>query len=67
MKRVQEQKTRTSEVKQDVQGEPDSKEAGLDTQQDLKDDLDTLLDEVEAVLEENAEEFVNAYVQKGGE
>jgi len=63
VKRVQEQKTRTSEVKEDVQGETEP----VDTQQDLKDDLDTLLDEVEAVLEENAEEFVNAYVQKGGE
>jgi len=28
---------------------------------------DELLDEIDAVLEENAEAFVNAYVQKGGE
>jgi prokaryotic ubiquitin-like protein Pup len=34
---------------------------------DLKHDLDDLLDEIDGVLEENAEEFVNAYVQKGGE
>ena len=33
----------------------------------LKADLDALLDEVEGVLEENAEEFVAGYVQKGGE
>jgi ubiquitin-like protein Pup len=30
-------------------------------------DLDDLLDEIDDVLEENAEEFVRNYVQKGGE
>lgn len=34
---------------------------------DLERELDELLDEVDAVLEENAEEFVKAYVQKGGQ
>ena len=29
--------------------------------------LDGLLDEIDSVLEENAEEFVRNYVQKGGE
>ncbi len=33
----------------------------------LKADLDQLLDEIDGVLEENAEEFVRNYVQKGGE
>jgi ubiquitin-like protein Pup len=33
----------------------------------LKADLDALLDEVDGLLEENAEEFVKGYVQKGGE
>lgn len=33
----------------------------------LKADLDDLLDEIDAVLEVNAEEFVRGYVQKGGE
>ena len=33
----------------------------------LKADLDELLDEIDDVLEENAEEFVRNYVQKGGE
>ena len=31
------------------------------------DDVDALLDEIDDVLEENAEEFVRGYVQKGGE
>ena len=29
--------------------------------------IDDLLDEIDSVLEENAEEFVKNYVQKGGE
>ena len=33
----------------------------------LKEDMDRLLDEIDSVLEENAEEFVKSYVQKGGE
>jgi ubiquitin-like protein Pup len=33
----------------------------------LKDDMDEILDEIDSVLEENAEEFIKSYVQKGGE
>jgi len=33
----------------------------------LKEDIDDLLDEIDSVLEDNAEEFVRSYVQKGGE
>jgi ubiquitin-like protein Pup len=33
----------------------------------LKAELDDLLDEIDDVLETNAEEFVKAYVQKGGQ
>ena len=33
----------------------------------LKAELDDLLDEIDKVLEDNAEEFVRNYVQKGGE
>ncbi len=38
-------------------------EAGKKT----KEELDTLMDEIDDVLEENAEEFVKNYIQKGGE
>jgi len=30
-------------------------------------DVDAMLSEIDAVLEENAEEFVRSFVQKGGE
>ena len=33
----------------------------------LGDDVDALLDEIDDVLEENAEDFVRSYVQKGGQ
>jgi prokaryotic ubiquitin-like protein Pup len=33
----------------------------------ISEDVDDLLDEIDSVLEENAEEFVRGYVQKGGE
>ncbi len=35
--------------------------------EELKAELDDLLDEIDGVLEINAEEFVKNYVQKGGE
>ena len=33
----------------------------------IKEELDELLDEIDSVLESNAEEFVRNYVQKGGQ
>ncbi|MFM8267002.1 MAG: ubiquitin-like protein Pup [Ilumatobacteraceae bacterium] len=33
----------------------------------LKAELDDLLDEIDEVLETNAEDFVRSYVQKGGQ
>ena len=33
----------------------------------IKGELDELLDEIDSVLETNAEEFVKSYIQKGGE
>jgi ubiquitin-like protein Pup len=33
----------------------------------LTDDVDSLLDDIDDVLEENAEEFVRGFIQKGGE
>ena len=36
-------------------------------QEKLTEDVDDLLDEIDSVLEENAEEFVRGYMQKGGQ
>ena len=47
---------------------PEETEApGAGQGEKLKAELDDLLDEIDEVLEENAEEFVRNYVQKGGE
>ena len=35
--------------------------------EEVADKIDDLLEEIDSVLEENAEEFVKNYVQKGGE
>jgi ubiquitin-like protein Pup len=42
---------------------PASSESG----EKLKAELDELLDEIDEVLETNAEDFVKSYIQKGGE
>jgi prokaryotic ubiquitin-like protein Pup len=45
----------------------DAAAAGQERREKLGEDVDTILDEIDDVLEENAEDFVRAYVQKGGE
>ncbi len=41
--------------------------ASSETGEKLKGEMDDLLDEIDEVLESNAEDFVKAYVQKGGQ
>lgn len=41
--------------------------AAQERKEALDDDVDAILDEIDDVLEENAEEFVRGFVQKGGE
>jgi ubiquitin-like protein Pup len=53
--------SRTEEVEEEEV--PATSEKG----EKLKAELDDLLDEIDEVLEENAEDFVRAYVQKGGQ
>ncbi len=51
---------REEEVVEDV---PATSESG----EKIKAELDDLLDEIDDVLEQNAEDFVKSYIQKGGE
>jgi len=60
-----EQKKRTPSEREEVVEEAAS-QAG-DRSEVLKAELDDILDEIDEVLEDNAEEFVRNYVQKGGE
>lgn len=41
--------------------------AGSESGEKIKAELDDLLDEIDGVLEQNAEDFVKSYIQKGGE
>ena len=61
----QEKKRRSSTSRQDEVAEeaPAATESG----EKVKADLDELLDEIDEVLETNAEDFVRSYVQKGGQ
>jgi ubiquitin-like protein Pup len=52
--------TKADEVVEDV---PAKSEQG----EKIKAELDDILDDIDEVLESNAEDFVKSYVQKGGE
>ncbi len=56
--------TRSTEAETEVEeAAPATSERG----EKIKAELDDLLDEIDEVLEDNAEEFVRNYVQKGGQ
>ncbi len=55
----------TEEESDDAAPAPDPEAA--ERQEKLGEDVDDMLDEIDSVLEENAEEFVRGYVQKGGQ
>ena len=62
---------RTQKTKSTTGRETESTEeaapAVTETGDKLKAELDDLLDEIDEVLETNAEDFVKSYVQKGGQ
>ncbi len=61
-----EQKKKPAPRKSDeevVEEAPATSESG----EKIKAELDDLLDEIDEVLESNAEDFVKSYVQKGGQ
>jgi ubiquitin-like protein Pup len=63
--RINKPKTTSDRTADEVVDEaaPATSESG----EKLKADLDDLLDEIDEVLETNAEDFVKSYVQKGGQ
>ncbi|HXQ91340.1 MAG TPA: ubiquitin-like protein Pup [Acidimicrobiales bacterium] len=64
----QEKKRRPAAATRDEQATEETEASAPSPQgEKLKAELDDLLDEIDEVLEENAEEFVRNYVQKGGE
>lgn len=61
--REQKRKTAPRETDEEVVDAP----TGSETGEKLKGEIDDLLDEIDEVLESNAEDFVRSYVQKGGQ
>ena len=61
--REQKRKTAPQREEESVEDVPATSESG----EKIKAELDDLLDEIDEVLETNAEDFVKSYVQKGGE
>jgi prokaryotic ubiquitin-like protein Pup len=61
--RTHKQKSTPSRAEETVEEAP----AATATGEKLKAELDDLLDEIDDVLETNAEDFVKSYVQKGGQ
>jgi len=62
-----EQKKKQPAAKEREEVVEDDVAAATERGEKLKEDIDDLLDEIDSVLEDNAEEFVRSYVQKGGE
>ncbi|CAB4808672.1 MAG: ubiquitin-like protein Pup [Actinobacteria bacterium] len=60
---TQKQKQASSRTEETLEDLP----VGAPQGEKLKAELDDLLDEIDDVLETNAEDFVKSYVQKGGE
>ena len=62
-----EQIRKPAPARQDEVEEVDEAPARSESGEKLKAELDDLLDEIDEVLETNAEDFVKSYIQKGGE
>lgn len=62
------ERTRKQKIAKERTSNEDTVEAKVSSKgEKLKADLDDLLDEIDEVLETNAEDFVKSYVQKGGQ
>jgi len=65
MAQEQKQPRKSSEEVEETEVVPD--EGVAERKEALDDDVDAILDEIDDVLETNAEDFVKSFIQKGGE
>lgn len=67
MAEQQHKSTRKSSDEEQVDTPPVDAAQGTERKEKLDDDVDSILGDIDDVLEENAEEFVRSFVQKGGQ
>jgi ubiquitin-like protein Pup len=69
MAREGSQQHKTARKTSEEEQPPDAPPADVATErkEKLDDDVDAILDDIDEVLESNAEEFVRGFVQKGGQ
>ena len=65
MAQEQKQPKKSSETEEAPDVAPNSDVA--ERKEQLDEDIDAILDEIDDVLETNAEDFVKSFIQKGGE
>jgi ubiquitin-like protein Pup len=65
MAQEQKQPRKSSETDEATQAAPETDVS--ERKEALDDDIDAILDEIDDVLETNAEDFVKSFIQKGGE
>ncbi len=65
MAQEQKQPRKASEESEETEVAPESEVA--ERKEAMDDDVDAILDEIDDVLESNAEDFVKSFIQKGGE
>ncbi|MET8623445.1 ubiquitin-like protein Pup [Kitasatospora sp. NPDC004669] len=63
----QQRANRSSEEVEEQVAEAENSDDLKERQEKLSDDVDAVLDEIDEVLESNAEDFVRGFVQKGGQ
>lgn len=66
-KQIQVQRRSSDRQVDDSPGPAPTGAAATERGNELREQIDAMVDEIDAVLEENAEEFVTSYVQQGGE
>lgn len=62
-----EQQHRTPRKSAEDEEQVETTEVDSERKEKLDDDVDSILGDIDDVLEENAEEFVRSFVQKGGQ
>ena len=63
----QQHKSKGKSAQEEDSVETTDVDAVAERKEKLDDDVDAILDEIDEVLESNAEDFVRSFVQKGGE